>query len=78
MRTTSFLTPLFFAATGFAQGVEEGIAPSAPPPAGCQVNANGNFTIGTLKLAHIKRESAMEVRQFYIPHIHPITPALIL
>ncbi|KAF1921525.1 hypothetical protein BDU57DRAFT_437640 [Ampelomyces quisqualis] len=61
MRTTSFLAPLLFAATSLAQAVEEGIAPSSPPPAGCKSNANVNFTIGTLKFGHsTKRESAVE------------------
>jgi hypothetical protein len=73
MRTTSLLAPLFFAATGLAQGVEEGIAPSDSAPSGCEINAIGNFTIGTLKVGHhsSKRESAVEVRQ-------PQTPILIL
>lgn len=63
MRTSAVLAPLFFAATSLAQAVEEGIAPSSPPPSGCQSNANGNFTIGTLKVGHhnSKRESAVEV-----------------
>jgi hypothetical protein len=62
MRTTSLFAPLLFAATTLAQGVEEGIAPSAPAPSGCEENAEGNFTIGTLKVGHHKRESAVEVR----------------
>ncbi|KAF2024789.1 hypothetical protein EK21DRAFT_50571, partial [Setomelanomma holmii] len=44
-----------------AQAVEDGIAPSSPPPSGCELNASGNFTIGTLKFGHSsksKRESA--------------------
>jgi hypothetical protein len=72
MRTTSLLAPLFFAATGLAQGVEEGIAPSSPAPSGCEMNAIGNFTIGTLKVGHhSKRESAAEVRQQQHPSILP-------
>jgi hypothetical protein len=64
MRTSTILAPLFLAATSIAQGVEEGIAPSQGPPSGCEPNANGNFTIGTLKVHHAteKRESASEVR----------------
>jgi hypothetical protein len=64
MHVTSFLAPLLFAATSLAQAVEEGIAPSSPPPPGCESTANVNFTIGTLKFGHqtIKRESAVEVR----------------
>jgi hypothetical protein len=63
MRASNALSVLFFAATTLAQAVEEGIAPSTPPPSDCQLNANGNFTIGTLKVAHQhKRESAMEVK----------------
>ncbi|EAT82470.2 hypothetical protein HBI56_088860 [Parastagonospora nodorum] len=62
MRTSTILAPLFLAATSIAQGVEEGIAPSQGPPSGCEPNANGNFTIGTLKVHHAteKRESASE------------------
>jgi hypothetical protein len=75
MRTSTILAPLFLAATSIAQGVEEGIAPSQGPPPDCEPNANGNFTIGTLKVHHAskKRESAVEVRHhntFYIPSPH--------
>ncbi|OAL05491.1 hypothetical protein IQ06DRAFT_210557 [Phaeosphaeriaceae sp. SRC1lsM3a] len=61
MRSTSFLGPLFFAATSLAQAVPVGISPSSPPPSGCESNAISNFTIGTLKFGHkSKRESAVE------------------
>ncbi|KAH7067518.1 hypothetical protein BKA63DRAFT_522286 [Paraphoma chrysanthemicola] len=59
MRFTSFAVPVLVAATVSAQAVEEGIAPSSPPPSGCQINASSNFTIGTLKFGHTsKRETA--------------------
>jgi hypothetical protein len=62
MRTSTVFAPLLFAATTLAQAVEEGIEPSAPAPENCQINAVGNFTIGTLKVGHhSKRESAVEV-----------------
>jgi hypothetical protein len=62
MRTSTVFAPLLFAASGLAQAVQEGIAPSASPPSGCQLNAVGNFTIGVLKVGHhSKRESAVEV-----------------
>ncbi|CAO2655291.1 Nn.00g103550.m01.CDS01 [Neocucurbitaria sp. VM-36] len=61
MRASSFLAPLFFAATSLAQGVEEGIAPSESAPDGCETTAQGNFTIGTLKIeSKAKRETAQE------------------
>jgi len=63
MRSSDILAPLFFVASTLAQGPPEGIAPSSQPPAGCEPNSNGNFTIGTLKLANSKvqkRESAVE------------------
>ncbi|OAL46598.1 hypothetical protein IQ07DRAFT_590708 [Pyrenochaeta sp. DS3sAY3a] len=61
MRASSFFAPLFLAATVAAQAVEEGIAPDTPPPAGCETNVDGNFTIGTLKIEHkSKRETAQE------------------
>jgi hypothetical protein len=63
MRATSFLAPLFFAATTLAQAVEEGIAPSSPPPEGCKTTIDGNFTIGVLNGFHSsKRETAEQVR----------------
>lgn len=68
MRSSDILAPLFFAASTLAQGPPEGIAPSSQPPAGCEPNSNGNFTIGTLKLANSKvqkRESAVEVSPFF-------------
>jgi hypothetical protein len=74
MRTSTIIAPLFLAATTLAQDVEEGIAPSAPAPSGCEPNANGNFTIGTLKVQHAsksKRESAVEVRH------HNTTPIFV-
>lgn len=62
MRASSFIAPLFFAATSLAQGVEEGIAPSSSAPDGCDTTVDGNFTIGTLKIAsQTKRETAQEV-----------------
>lgn len=63
MRISSFLAPLVVAATTLAQAVEEGIAPSAGPPDGCQTTVDGTFEIGTLEnptLKH-KRETAEEV-----------------
>ncbi|KAH7371035.1 hypothetical protein BKA66DRAFT_192558 [Pyrenochaeta sp. MPI-SDFR-AT-0127] len=62
MRISSFVAPLFFAATSLAQAVEEGIAPSSGPPDGCQTTVDGTFEIGTLEnptLKH-KRETAQE------------------
>jgi hypothetical protein len=62
MRFTSFAVPVLVAATVSAQAVEEGIAPSSPPPSSCELNASSNFTIGTLKFGHSsKRESAQTV-----------------
>lgn len=62
MRASTFLAPLFFAATSLAQGVDEGIAPSSGPPDGCESTVEGNFTIGTLKIEHhSKRETAQQV-----------------
>ncbi|KAH8725787.1 hypothetical protein GQ44DRAFT_203086 [Phaeosphaeriaceae sp. PMI808] len=58
--TTTVLAPLLLAATSLSQAVEEGIAPSSPPPSGCESNANGNFTLGTLKFGHKKRETTAE------------------
>ncbi|KAF2825698.1 hypothetical protein CC86DRAFT_406970 [Ophiobolus disseminans] len=60
MRLLVAAAPLFLAASTLAQGPPEGIAPSSAPPSGCELNASGNFTIGTLKVGHKKRESAME------------------
>lgn len=76
MRSTSFLGPIFFAATSLAQAVEVGIAPATPAPSGCEPNAIANFTIGTLKFGHkSKRESAVEVRQSHLISIP--TPILL-
>ncbi|KAF1847062.1 uncharacterized protein K460DRAFT_363170 [Cucurbitaria berberidis CBS 394.84] len=62
MRSSGFLAPLFLAASSLAQGVQEGIAPSSGPPEGCETTAQGNFTIGTLKIGshHAKRETAQQ------------------
>jgi hypothetical protein len=75
MRTSEILAPLFFAATALAQGPPEGIAPSTAPPSGCQPNASGNFTIGTLKVGHSnsKRETAREVCVHPLSAIHHTT-----
>ncbi|KAF1357482.1 hypothetical protein EJ07DRAFT_181302 [Lizonia empirigonia] len=60
MRASSFLAPLFFAASSLAQGVAEGIEPSSPAPAGCETTVKGNFTIGVENFfaSKFKRESA--------------------
>lgn len=64
MRTSTFLAPLFFAASSLAQGVDEGIEPDASAPAGCTRDVKGNFTIGVENFftPKSKRESAQEVR----------------
>ncbi|KAL5119944.1 hypothetical protein ACEQ8H_002042 [Pleosporales sp. CAS-2024a] len=58
MRTSAMLAALALAATSTAQSVPVGIAPAQGPPDGCEPNANGNFTIGTLKLPSRKRDAA--------------------
>ncbi|KAH9877956.1 hypothetical protein J1614_003173 [Plenodomus biglobosus] len=61
MRVAGFLAPLLFAATSLAQAVEEGIAPSSPPPDGCETTVDGSFMIGTLENPSLrKRETAQE------------------
>ncbi|XPS70081.1 tRNA pseudouridine(32) synthase [Ascochyta lentis] len=62
MRASSFLAPLFFAASSLAQAVEEGIEPSSSAPAGCKTTVEGNFTIGVENFfaARSKRETAQE------------------
>lgn len=64
MRASSFLAPLFFAASSLAQAVPEGIAPSSPAPDGCEETVEGKFTIGVENFfsAKSKRETAQEVR----------------
>lgn len=65
MRTSTIFAPLFFAATTLAQAVEEGIAPDASAPEGCQTTVDTPFRIGTLENPTLsRRETAQEVRQF--------------
>ncbi|KAF3039631.1 hypothetical protein E8E11_006060 [Didymella keratinophila] len=62
MRASSFLAPLFFAASSLAQAVPEGIKPSSPAPDGCETTVDGKFTIGVENFfsAKSKRETAQE------------------
>ncbi|KAL6709170.1 DRAP deaminase [Coniothyrium glycines] len=62
MRASSFVAPLFLAATTLAQAVEEGIAPASSPPSGCKTTVDGTFEIGTLENPTLKskRETAQE------------------
>lgn len=64
MRASSLLAPLLLAASCMAQGVEEGIEPSSPAPAGCETTVKGNFTIGVENFfaPRPKRETAQQVR----------------
>lgn len=64
MRASSFIAPLFFAASSLAQAVPEGIEPSSPAPDGCETTVKGKFTIGVENFfsARSKRETAQEVR----------------
>jgi hypothetical protein len=62
MRTSTIFAPLFLAATGLAQAVEEGIAPDASAPEGCQTTVETPFRIGTLENPTLnRRETAQEV-----------------
>lgn len=76
MRTSTLLAPLLYAASSLAQGVAEGIAPSASAPAGCSENVKGNFTIGVENFyaPKSKRESAQEVNCL----LQPSEPILIV
>ncbi|KAF3042954.1 hypothetical protein E8E12_008404 [Didymella heteroderae] len=62
MRASSFVAPLFFAASSLAQAVPEGIEPSSPAPDGCETTVTGKFTIGVENFfsAKSKRETAQE------------------
>jgi hypothetical protein len=71
MHASHFLAPLLFAATTAAQAVPEGIAPSVAAPSECRTTADGNFTIGTLKVGHhARRETAMEVSSAPMMPVH--------
>lgn len=62
MRTSTIFAPLFLAATGLAQAVEEGIAPDASAPEGCKTTVETPFRIGTLENPSLRRrETAQEV-----------------
>lgn len=61
MRTSTIFAPLFLAATGLAQAVEEGIAPDASAPEGCKTTVETPFRIGTLENPTLnRRETAQE------------------
>ncbi|KAI4636961.1 hypothetical protein J4E93_010751 [Alternaria ventricosa] len=61
MRTSTIFAPLFLAATGLAQAVEEGIAPDASAPEGCKTTVETPFRIGTLENPSLRRrETAQE------------------
>jgi hypothetical protein len=71
MRTSTIFAPLFLAATTLAQAVEEGIAPDAPAPEGCQTTVDTPFRIGTLENPTLKRrETAQEVCALSPNHNH--------
>ncbi|KAF2743559.1 hypothetical protein M011DRAFT_471307 [Sporormia fimetaria CBS 119925] len=60
--TTTLLLTLLSASSALAQAVPEGIAPDAPPPAGCETSVPRPFTLGIKNLFR-KRETAQEAAQ---------------
>ncbi|KAF1834711.1 hypothetical protein BDW02DRAFT_639155 [Decorospora gaudefroyi] len=61
MRTSTFLAPLFLAATSLAQGPPEGVEPKASAPEGCKRTVDGTFVLGTLENPSLRRrETAQE------------------
>ena len=62
MRASALFAPLFLAATALGQAVEEGIAPDATIPDGCEATVDTPFKIGTLENPSLKkRETAQQV-----------------
>ncbi|EMD64987.1 hypothetical protein GGP41_003639 [Bipolaris sorokiniana] len=61
MRASALFAPLFLAATALGQAVEEGIAPDATIPDGCEATVDTPFKIGTLENPSLKkRETAQQ------------------
>lgn len=63
MRPSSFLAPLLFAATAWAQAVEEGIEPAEPAPDGCETTVDDHFTIGVLNDFRGRRRDIVTAQQ---------------
>ncbi|KAF2838484.1 hypothetical protein M501DRAFT_974929 [Patellaria atrata CBS 101060] len=55
MRLSIALSGLAFATAVLCQAVEEGIAPDSPPPAGCETDFDGSFTLNVLLITAEER-----------------------